>query len=147
MTIAGGGRHEDGSEGVIADEVVRVLSETVSADTVELLEDYAEARGRDSGACEGVADTVAALRMGQVRTLVLTDDREDGSLFFGPDPAHVALTAEELLDLGVEQPWSGPLDEVLVRAALGTGADVRFVTGGVEQAPRGGVGALLRFDV
>jgi hypothetical protein len=78
--------------------------------------------------------------------LILTDARDvNRSAFFGPDPAHLALTAQELLDLGVEQPWEAPLDEVLVRAALGTGADIRFVGGGIEQAPADGVGALLRY--
>jgi hypothetical protein len=33
----------------------------------------------------------------------------------------------------------------LARAALGTGADVRFVGGGMEQSPAEGVGALLRY--
>jgi len=71
--------------------------------------------------------------------------------FVGPDPVHVALSAQELLDLGVEQPWEAPLDEVLVRAAMGTGADVRFIGGGPAapggngQSPAHGVGALLRY--
>ena len=44
--------------------------------------------------------------------------------FVGPDPVHVAVSAQELLDLG---------------------ADGRFVDGGTEQAPAHGVGALLRY--
>jgi len=162
VEIGGGGRARDGSEGVIADEVLRVLADTVAADTVELLEKYAEARGQDAApaeraphlgggrgggrAAEGVAATIEALRKGQVETLVLTDTRDsDRTAFFGPDAAHVAVTAQALLDLGVEQPWEAPLDEVLVRSALLTGADVRFVGGGMEQAPAEGVGALLRY--
>ena len=84
--------------------------------------------------------------MSQVDTLVLTDARTgDATLFFGPDPTHLALTAQELLDLGVEQPWSAPAADVLIRAALGTAAEVRIVAGDVEQAPAGGIGALLRY--
>ena len=49
------------------------------------------------------------------------------------------------IDGPFEQPWEAPLDEALVRAALGTGADVRFVGGGTEQAPAHGVGALRRY--
>lgn len=146
VTIGGGGRARDGSDDVIAAEVLRVVSDTVAADTVELLADFAQQRGRGDRACEGVAATVDALRRGQVETLVLTDVRDpSGTAFFGPDPVHVALSAQELLDLGVEQPREAPLEEILVRAALGTGADVRFVGGGTEQAPAGGVGALLRY--
>ncbi|HET6816112.1 MAG TPA: Vms1/Ankzf1 family peptidyl-tRNA hydrolase [Mycobacteriales bacterium] len=148
VAIGGGGRHADGSDDVIADEVLRVLADTVTADTVELLEKFAEERGQDDRAADGVTATVAALRMGQVDTLVLTDARDGGSeLFFGPDPTHLALSAQELMDLGVEQPFAAAADEVLIRAALGTGAEVRFVTGGVEQSPSEGVGALLRFSV
>ena len=45
----------------------------------------------------------------------------------------------------VEQPWEAPLEEVVVRATLGTGADVRFVAGGTDSSPTDGVGALLRY--
>jgi release factor family 2 len=146
VEIGGGGRARDGSEGVIADEVLRVLADTVAADTVELLEKYAEARGQDSAAADGVVATIEALRKGQVETLVLTDIRDSSrTAFFGPDAAHITLSAQELLDLGVEQPWEAPLEEILVRSALLTGADVRFVGGGTEQAPAEGVGALLRY--
>jgi len=144
--ISGGGRHVDGSEDVIADEVLRVLSDVVSSDTIELLEKYAEERGQNDRAAEGVADTVAALRMGQVETLILTDLRDTAATaWFGPEVTHVALTEQELRDLGVDRPQRGPLDEVIVRAALGTGAATRFVGGGMEQSPDEGVGALLRY--
>ena len=146
VAVGGGGRARDGSEGVIADEVLRVLSDTVAADTVELLEDFSEQRGRHDRAADGVDATVEALRKGQVETLILTDARDASrAAFFGPDPTHLALSARALLDLGVEQPWQAPLEEVVVRAALGTGANVRFVGGGTEQAPTDGVGALLRY--
>src|SRR3954465_8984892 len=46
VTIGGGGRARDGSEGVIADEVLRVLSSAVAANPVELLEEFAEQGGR-----------------------------------------------------------------------------------------------------
>ncbi|HEU5033627.1 MAG TPA: Vms1/Ankzf1 family peptidyl-tRNA hydrolase [Mycobacteriales bacterium] len=147
VTIAGGGRHEDGSDELIADEVLRVLGETIAADTVELLEDFAQERGQNDRAAEGADAVLAALRKGQVATLILTDIRDQArTAFFGPDPTHVALTATELIDLGVEQPWEGPLDEIAVRAALGTGAAVKFVGGGMEQAPAEGIGALLRYS-
>ena len=146
VSIPGGGRHLDGSDEVVADRITEVLSERVAADTLALLEDFSQERGQDDRAVEGVAATVEALRKAQVGTLILTDTRDQSrSAYFGPEAAHVALTAQELLDLGVEQPWEAPLDEVLVRAALGTGAEVRFVGGGMEQAPADGVGALLRY--
>jgi hypothetical protein len=148
VVVGGGGRRADGSDEVVAQEVLRVLGDTITADTVDLLEKFAEERGQDDRAAEGLSATVSALRMGQVDTLILTDARAaDTELFVGPEPSHLAATAQELLDLGVQQPWSAPADEALIRAALGTGAQVRFVTGGVEQSPDEGVGALLRYAV
>jgi hypothetical protein len=146
VSIPGGGRHLDGSDEVVAERITEALSERVAADTLALLEKFSEERGQEDRAADGVAATIDALRKAQVGTLILTDLRDQSrTAFFGPETAHIALTAQELLDLGVEQPWEAPLDEVLVRAALGTGAEVRFVGGGLEQAPADGVGALLRY--
>jgi hypothetical protein len=146
VLIAGGGRHLDGSDDVVADRITDAISAQVAKDTLHLLEDFSEQRGRSDRAADGEAATIEALRKGQVGTLVLTDIRDSArTAFFGPDPVHIALGPDELLALGVEQPWEAPLEEILVRAALGTGADVRFVGGGTEQAPAQGVGALLRY--
>lgn len=104
-------------------------------------------RGRDELACDGPAAVVAALRMSQVDTLLVTDalDQAAAPAWFGPEPTHLALTEAGLRDLRVPGIETAPLVDVLLRAALGTAADVRLVTGSVEQAPRTGIGALLRF--
>jgi hypothetical protein len=127
-----------------------VLADTLAAETVELLERFSQLRGQadgaDTGAADGVAATVEALRKGQVATLLLTDARDQGSeAWIGPDPTDLALTDVDLRDLGAGQPQRAPLDEALLRAALGTGAEVRLVSGSFEQAPAEGVGALLRY--
>jgi hypothetical protein len=146
VTIAGGGRHDDGSESVIADEVFRVLGEAADGRMIDLLEKYAEERSQRDRGSDGVAETIEALRKGQVETLVLADSRDrDATAWVGPDPSHLALAEQDLRDLGVDTPQQALLEDALVRAALGTGAAVRFVTGGTEQAPRDGVGALLRY--
>jgi hypothetical protein len=146
VAIGGGGRADDGSADVIAAEVLRVLSDTIAGDTIELLEKFSEERGQNDRAADGPSATLECLRKAQVETLILTDARDTRrTAYVGPEPTHLALSAQELLDLGVEQPWEAPLDEVLVRAALGTGATVRFVGGGMEQSPTDGVGAVLRF--
>ena len=144
--IDGGGRHVDGSEDVIADQIVQVLSDVLMGDTIELLEKYAEERGQNDRASDGIARTIESVRMSQVETLILTDARDTArTAWVGPDPTHVALSEQELRDLGVDAPVEVRLDEALVRAALGTGAAVRFVGGGMEQSPKEGVGALLRY--
>ncbi|MFN2539772.1 MAG: hypothetical protein ABR549_16695, partial [Mycobacteriales bacterium] len=70
---------------------------------------------------------------------------QDHVLWFGPDANQIGMTPEELADLGVPMPSSGPLVDVLIRAAIGTGADVQLVPHELDQAPKGGVGALLRY--
>jgi hypothetical protein len=148
VEIGGGGRHVDGSQSVIADEVQQVLAAVVRSDTQQVLEKYAEERGQHDRASEGVEDTITALRMNQVETLILTDLRDaDATVWIGPDTTHVALTEAELRDLGVDKPARALLDEALARAALGTDAGLRVVDGALEQSPEQGVGAILRYTV
>jgi hypothetical protein len=146
VEVEGGGRHADGSEDALADRIVEVLGNVVTDDTIELLEKYAEERGQHHRASEGVAATIEELRTSRVDTLILTDARDAGrTAWVGPDPTHLAGSDQELRDLGVQAPVEAALDEALVRAALGTGAQVRFVGGGMEQSPAEGVGAILRY--
>jgi hypothetical protein len=85
-------------------------------------------RGR-RWAVEGAAATLAALARGQVATLLLTglflDDRR--TAWFGPAPTDVAADRDALVGLGVPDPVEGRLVDVAVRAALGTGAEVRVL--------------------
>jgi hypothetical protein len=146
VTVGGGGRHHDGSDDVIAQEVMRVLGETAARSTVDLLDTFVQERGQHDRAADGATQTIEALQKGQVRTLILTDARDTArTAWCGPDPAHLALNATDLADMGLTTQHEAPLEELLLRAAWGTGADVQFVTGGVEQSPDDGIGALLRY--
>jgi hypothetical protein len=111
-----------------------------------LLGEYAQERAQLKRGCDGVADVVAALRKAQVQTLILTAAIGEGAtLWFGPDPSQLGVTAEEVRDLGADDVTEGPLVDVLLRTAIATGADVQLVPGELETAPREGVGALLRY--
>jgi hypothetical protein len=146
VTVGGGGRHTDGSDDVIAGEVLRVLSETVGANTIDLLAKFAEERGQQDRAADGAAETIEALQKGQVATLILTDSRDSGRPgWCGPEPVHLALDRDQLAAMNVTTAHEAPLEELLLRAAWGTGADVQFVTGGVDHSPTDGIGALLRY--
>jgi hypothetical protein len=146
VTVGGGGRHADGSDDVIAGEVLRVLSETVGANTIELLGKYAEERGQQDRAADGAAETIEALQKGQIGTLILTDSRDSGRLgWCGPEPVHLALERGQLGAMNVTTAHEALLEELLLRAAWATGADVQFVTGGVDHSPTDGIGALLRY--
>ncbi len=68
--------------------------------------------------------------------------RRSGSV---PGPAQLAATRAELVELGVQEPQEGPLVDVLLRAAVGTGADVQLVPGEMKTAPDMGIGAVLRY--
>ena len=122
---------------------------------------------RGTRAVEGAGATLAALARGQVATLVLTglflDDRR--TAWFGPAPTDVAADRDTLAGLGVPGPVEGRLVDVAVRAALGTGAEIRVLDPAdetrpatdrgathdapapPEHAPAEGLGALLRFPL
>lgn len=162
--IEGGGRSEDGSDALVAERVLQQLGDKIASDTIDLLTDFAKYRNRAAkqrhspqfgggqpdvaaNAADGAAETVAALRMAQVGTLLLSDLlHEDDPAYFGPDPTHLALDPAELRDLGVGDPRRACLVDVLLRAALGTDAQIRLVPGDTEDSPQEGVGALLRYS-
>ena len=145
-TVVSGSRHADGSEDLVEEERRKAVEDRHTGELTDLLARYAQERGQADLACEGLADTVDALRKAQVDTLLLTEDVDEDSLaWFGPDPTSLALSHSELTTLGVDSPREAPVLDVLLRAAAGTGATVRIVPGGLEQAPKDGVGALLRY--
>ena len=74
---------------------------------------------------------------------MLHDDHDDPRpAWFGPEPTQIALDRETLEAMGVEHPQCCRLNDVCVRAALGTSADVRVVPKAVV---KDGIGAILRF--
>lgn len=141
-----GGRGQDGSEALVRRRVSDAVSLHVATGTLDLLEGYAQERGQHKRAVDGLADVVQALRKAQVQTLlVATDAPGYSTLLFGPEPTQLGTTAAELSALGVDDPQEGPMIDVLLRAALGTAADVQLVPHELPTAPRGGVGAVLRY--
>ena len=141
-----GGRGHDGSEALVRQRIADAVALHAARTTLDLLADYGQERGQDKRACDGVADVVECLRKAQVQTLLVTTDVEpDATLWFGPEPTMLGVTRDDVVALGADKPRQGPLVEVLLRAAAATGADVQLVPHQPEQAPRGGVGALLRY--
>ena len=155
-------------------EADKLVAATVEADNRALLERFAAELGQAAGApgplaVEGAEATLAALGRSQVETLLLTglflDDKR--TAWFGPAPTDLAVDRDALVGLGVAEPEpvKGRLVDVAVRAALGTGADVRVLDPAdqtrpaagrgathdapapPEHAPAEGLGALLRFAV
>jgi len=139
-----GGRAADGSAAETEEAAHRWVATAAARTTVALLEKFREERGQHDRAADAPAATIDALNRGRVGVLLVHDDAADGRrAWTGPDAVPVAADEQALRDLGVDAPRSAPLVDVLVRAALGTGAGVWLVprAGG----PADGVGAILRW--
>jgi hypothetical protein len=132
---------------LIARRVEEAVAERAARDDLAALEDFAAARGRGKGAAEGAAAVVAALQQSQVATLIV-DSRVTtaASAGFGPEPTQLAISEADLAAMGVTEARRGDLVDVMLRAAVGTGADLLTISGDIGGAPADGLGALLRFD-
>jgi hypothetical protein len=145
--VVEGERPWDGKGDPIPQEARDLVERHVREAGEALLARFEEERGQQDKAVEGMEATARALARAQVAVLLISADEptddEARSLWFGPDPSLLAPTDEELKELGVDSPEQGPARDVLVRAALATGAGVRVM----ERADRleGGVGGLLRW--
>jgi hypothetical protein len=140
-----GGRARDGSRDAMWEEIERVAAEAVAAESEAILERFREEAGQQDRATDGIVPTIQVLARGQAEVLLIHEPAEDGrSAWFGPAPAQIATSPRALNDMGVEDPQEGRLVDVLVRAALGTGAGIRVIPpiGG----PADGVGAILRWS-
>ncbi|MEU4065753.1 hypothetical protein AB0F25_25595 [Streptomyces wedmorensis] len=111
----------------------------------ELVDVFIGRRALDGPVAEGLAATVAALQRGQVAALLL--NRPPASslrLWAGSQPTQLALSEAELTFFGVRAPREERADEALVRALVGTGAELVVVPES-ELGLNEGVGALLRY--
>jgi hypothetical protein len=128
----------------IPDEVHELVATHVREAGERLLARFEEEWRQRDKAVEGVAATTRALAQARVAALLIADQGDDErTLWFGPDPALLATTDQDLKGLGVDPPEEGPVRDVLTRAALGTGAAIRVLDDGKELDE--GVGALLRW--
>ncbi|MEU6810117.1 hypothetical protein ABZ920_14180 [Streptomyces sp. NPDC046831] len=107
---------------------------------------YLAQRSRHRASCEGMAAAVRALQRGQVQALFVNDQPgpSPARLWTGPEPTHIALSAEELEAFGAPAVAQEPADALLIRAAAHTGAEL-VVVPYEELALDDGVGALLRY--
>jgi hypothetical protein len=137
-----GSRATDGSEEITESEAARLLATANAEDTRQLLEKLKEERGQHDRAADGLQETAAAVSEARASVVLVPEEVEGATLWFGPEPVPVATSAQGLTDLGGSDPQEGPAPDVLIRAALGTGAGVRIVP---AHAIPGKVGAILRW--
>ena len=145
LRVVEGGRGADGSKEEITEEAAELVRTAANEATEALLEKFREEKGQQDKAVDGAGPTAEALSMGQLHVLLVGAEPDDDRLaWFGPDPIPVSVERQPLTDLGVDSPQEGRLVDVLIRAALATGAGVRIIppVGG----PAEGVGGLLRWS-
>ena len=141
----GGGRAHDGGTPFTAAEITERVATLALQRIQRVLDEFQEERGQGDRASDGVAATVDAIRKAQVGTLLIHDDPgDDRTLWFADDPSLVACSRTDL-DGVADHVEEGRLADVLVRAAVGTGADVVVVPPSGTAIPTEGCGAILRY--
>ena len=143
--VVEGGRAPDGSVDEIAEQTSRLVATVVASDTRAVLEKFREERGQHDRAADGPDATITALNESRVDVLLVPGDVDSDETVWGSATQPVPLSREPdtLRSLGVDDPVAGPLNDALIRAALGTGARVRIVP--KAAAPEQGIGAILRW--
>lgn len=139
-----GEREREGGAGGPTQDVTETLVAAVRQEEAKILSRFEEEVGQRDLAVEGVEATVAALAKAQVDVLLIRDEDDDRTVWFGPEPAQVALLSEDLEAMGVDDVREGRLRDALVRAALGTSARIHVLD--ADRGPREGIGALLRWS-
>lgn len=130
----------------ISAELDRAAAAFAAQSSEDVMARFEEARGQQNLAAEGAHRTLEALRKGQIDTLLLGADVPERSAWFsGSDLTQGALEEQALRNIGLEDTSEGRLDDVLVRGALGTGANIHILPS-LPQGPKEGVGAILRFQ-
>jgi hypothetical protein len=141
----GGRTPTDTGRALLEPQLDGVFRGRMAAHDRELVDTFIGRRALDGPMTDGLAATVAALQRGQVAALLL--NRPPGSslrLWAGSQPTQLALTEAELMSFGVRAPREERADEALVRALVGTGAELVVVPES-ELRLYEGVGALLRY--
>ena len=141
-----GARADGASEEALAAAVRDAVLAHVWRQRREVLAHLQQNLGRAEYAVAGVAGVVDALRRAAVDTLVISDDPSSTlHAYIGPEAVQLALEAEEVRALGVDEPARDRLDAALVRAVVGTGGSV-LITPNAHEYVADGVAALLRYD-
>jgi hypothetical protein len=96
---------------------------------------------------EGLPGVVAALRDGLAAEVFLSRQprQHDVDIWVGPRAGDLGMSAADLQQRGVAEPASAPADDALVRAIVGTDAELRFLPAATAQPlPADHICATLR---
>ena len=146
VTDIDGGRNADGSAETMMPTVRRMVQTAAAEATVAILQKFREERGQMDRYADGPRAVCKALQEAKVETLLVHEPDDDPRrAFFGPEAHQLAVDEADVKELGVDAPQEGRLVDVLIRAALGTGAAVRVVPHTSSSGPSDDVGAILRW--
>ncbi|MEV6177871.1 Vms1/Ankzf1 family peptidyl-tRNA hydrolase [Streptomyces sp. NPDC052016] len=143
-------RHGTGSR-LLDEDVEAARAEHTRRRTEAELERFLAARAPDdegrAGAVEGVPALVEAAREHRIDELIICAEAPDTrrEVWIGEDPDQLAVRRTELRTLGEQHSWAARADDALIRSAVATDAPVLVVSAADEEAPVGGMGALLRW--
>ncbi|MEU2396310.1 hypothetical protein [Streptomyces sp. NPDC007369] len=141
----GGSAPADTRRALLEPQLGSVFHGRMAAHDRDLVNVFIGRRALGGPVAEGPAAVVAALQRGQVSALLLNGPPAPAlRLWTGPRPTQLALAEEELLSCGVRAPREETADEALLRALVGTAAELVVVPEG-ELRLGGGIGALLRY--
>ncbi|MEU1889564.1 hypothetical protein [Streptomyces pristinaespiralis] len=135
----------DTGRALLEDEVGDLLTQRLNVRDRMHLDMYQAQRARHPAESEGVAGAVAALQRGQAQALLVNRPAEPTRrLWGGAKPTHIARSADELWVFGAPSVREAPAESALIRAVVGTGAELVVVPR--EELPlNDGVGVLLRY--
>lgn len=140
-----GSRSAGASDKLMLDEVDELVVRTATSDAVATMDAFAQERGRDGAAAEGLAPVVAALQRAQVQALLLQDNPSStATLWVGSEPLQLGTSREDVEALGAQDTREDRADAAIVRALVGTDAELVLVPPGGPDLD-GGIGALLRY--
>ncbi len=142
VRLIDGARAEWSVDQIAADTVTQVA--TVAAEDLRRhLQTFAEALATDH-AVDGPDAVFQALRRATASTLYVVDDTfgERAQGWTSTDPAHIYPDSDPP-DVGMPL-RQAPLNDIALRSAVLTGADIVVVPATGPNAPTGGLGALLR---
>ncbi|MFP5321704.1 MAG: Vms1/Ankzf1 family peptidyl-tRNA hydrolase [Acidimicrobiia bacterium] len=136
---------DEASDAAVFERAETLMRDRAAREIVAALERYAEHRGRGDRAAEGVEDVFAALRGGAVEVLLVSEDVGETAFVAVDDPRQVATDQQQLADSGFADTVTSRVTDAAILAALSEGADVVICPAHGPDAPKGALGAILRF--
>jgi release factor family 2 len=147
LIVTDAGSRQATAEDALDDVTVQAIADVGDRHTRDAIERYLAQRAAGGGST-GLADVVTRLQRGQADTvLLINDDSSTDKLWIGPgDPSEIAADPQTLRDAGVADPREVRADAALLRAIIGTAAELVLVSRDDVRLEHG-IGAVLRYAV